>query len=55
MDINRSILYELFYLPTNISDEEFKECILEPIWEVIGEEQSFEKTLEIINGFEIIK
>lgn len=53
-DYTKDELLELFDLSASIPDEEFKECILDPICEVIGKDLSLDECLEEISGFEIM-
>jgi hypothetical protein len=51
---DRDQLCELWDLPTDTGEDEFRECVLEPIWEVLGKELGESETIDAINGFEII-
>ena len=51
----KEILLELFDLPNNCNEEEYKECVINVICEELKIKPKTEKELfEIINGFEIV-
>ena len=55
MNYDRNGLCELFNLPVDIGDEEFKECIVDYINEELGLNLYLDHILDLINGVEIIK
>ena len=54
-DFTKEILLELFDLPNNCNEEEYKECVINVICEELKIKPKTEKEFfEIINGFEIV-